>query len=174
MVGRVQIHPIPAGLEIEIGPQSLWTCGIGKPASGVQGANVGTTAEPPHGFFVKCRLGGPVTSFVLAFSAPKRSHLVRCPGRSSPVARGLTKDLRRASSTHLERPSSQSHRSSYHPHHGTNNTPSTLHPKPLRAFLSWGHESTAWGTSSRRGPPLPRTMYRKIDEGYRKWCSGRS
>jgi hypothetical protein len=77
MVGGIQVHPIPAGLEVNVGPQPLRTLDTGEPAGGVQGADVGTTAEPFDGFFAECRLGRPVTSFPFTGSTPNVSHTMR-------------------------------------------------------------------------------------------------
>lgn len=77
VVRRIQVHPIPAGLKLKIGPQSLWTLDTWEPAGGVRGTNVGTTAEPLHSFFFECRLSGPVTPLIFTGSAPKVSHFMR-------------------------------------------------------------------------------------------------
>ena len=61
---------------MNIGPEPFWTLNAREPASGVQGADVGTTAEPLDGFFVECRLGRPVTSFPFTVSAPNVSHII--------------------------------------------------------------------------------------------------
>lgn len=77
MVRRIQVHPIPAGLELKIGPQPLRTLDIGEPASGIRGANIGATAEPLHSVFVERPLRGSVALFPLAGSAPKPSPYMR-------------------------------------------------------------------------------------------------
>jgi len=81
---------------MNVGPEPFWTLNARKPASGVQGADVGTTAEPLDGFFAECDLGRPVTSVPFTGSAPNASH-IRLP-RLHPQR----EDLRGSPGQHLQ------------------------------------------------------------------------